>query len=61
MANPVFVRHYSVMLIKVAIVEDNVGVRENWAKMIDAAARVPLCGKFPFGRGSIAGDSFTRA
>src|SRR5262245_4080533 len=30
--------HIVSMLIRVAIVEDNTGIRENWAKLIDAAA-----------------------
>jgi DNA-binding NarL/FixJ family response regulator len=34
------------MLIKVAIVEDNAGIRENWAKMINAAPGFRCAGTF---------------
>ena len=32
------IRHSGLVLIKVAIVEDNVGIRGNWAKMLNASA-----------------------
>src|SRR5215217_1343340 len=37
------------MLFKVAIVEDNAGIRENWAKMINGAAGFRCIGTFGSG------------
>jgi DNA-binding NarL/FixJ family response regulator len=39
-------RHHDAMLIKVAIVEDNAGIRENWARMINAAPGFRCVGTF---------------
>src|SRR4051812_8753997 len=55
MANAAFVRHYSPMLIKVAIVEDNAGIRENWAKMINGAAGFRCVGIFRSGEEALQG------
>jgi DNA-binding NarL/FixJ family response regulator len=46
MAHPLSTVHNSAVLVKVAIVEDNAGIRENWAKMINATPGFRCAGTF---------------